>query len=525
MQSETFSPEQIEILRHKVKGSLYAFAKGVLGYDWLTPEIHLPICNALEDYEINKRLKAVLPRGWLKTTLCSIAYPIWRAVRNREIRILIVQNTYSNATSKLMAIRSQVKENKILRGLFPEIIPTKNSVDRTDSFCINRSKNYPESTFEAAGIRTQVTSRHYNLIIEDDTVAPDLDDLGEDNVAPRKDDIVQAIGWHRLASPLLTNPSDDQLLVVGTRWFEKDLMSWIDKNEKNYLKIERSCRENEKGEPDHNGKITYPERFNESVLAELEVAMGPYMFSCLYLNTPVRSEDMLFKGSWIQYYDTPPRGLISYTTVDPATDPEESAKGVNTDFSVVLTCGKDLRTGKIYVLDYFQKKCTPGEIIAAVFDHVRRFKPVIVGYESVAFQKSLGYWLRERMRAENTFFMLKKLTHAGRRSKGDRISALQPVFASHAIYLRTFMTALEAELLAFPLAPHDDVIDALAMQLEVWQVTSSKEQHRRSEEPDPMSIDGAIHELRERGKERSRFSPIYDLIEQPSALDFSTIAR
>jgi len=488
--------------RELCKRDLYTFAKGVLGFDWLVPSIHKPLCNILTP--ANKRLCICLPRGWLKTTICSQAYPIWRVINDPNLRVLLVQNTFKNATSKLKVIREIFEKNELFKALFPELLPDKSCSWTTDGLTINRPKFFPEGTFDVAGAGTQVVSRHYDLIIEDDTVAPELDDLGEQNLVPTQEQVSHAIGWHRLAPPLLTDQTTGQILIVGTRWFEKDLISWVGQNESTYYKFyTRSCRESFDGKPDAKGLITYPERFNEQVLKELEAALGPYLFSCLYYNIPVRSEDMLFKLSWINYYQIPPMNLVTFTTVDPATDPEES-KGDDIDYSVVLTTGKDLETGSIYVLDYDRKRCSPAELIALIFAHVIKWKPVKVGIESVAYQKSLLYWIKERMRVANTFFLVEGIND-NKTSKNARIVGLQPVFASSSIYLREHMHDLVSELMSFPLGAHDDVIDALAMQTEMWFATKVKEQKKVEQFDDPMSVEGAISSFR---KARRMESPL-----------------
>ena len=497
--SEQFT---LEKLRAKALSSLYFFAKGILGYDLINPEIHGPLCELLQDQTVKRKL-FVLPRGWLKTTVCSIAYPIWCSVRNPNIRILLVQNSATNAQKKLAAIRGQWEQNSLLRELFPELLPSKNSIWKADALCLSRTASYPEATYEAAGTSTKVTSRHYDKIIEDDTVAPDLDELGQDSLAPTHDEVQKAIGWHRTnVLPLMNNPQDDECLVVGTRWYDQDLIRWILDNEKQYQVYTRACREDLAGNPDPRGEVTYPSRFNEFTLQELETAMGPYMFNCLYMNQPIRKEDMAFKPEWFMYYDTNPRlsELAVFTTVDPATDPKLS-KLSNTDYSVVMTCGKDMSTGRIYVLDYFREKCNPGQMSAAIFDHVVRYKPILVGYEDVAYQRSIDYWLKELMRQQSIYFVLERLGLSKvKDAKNTRIAGLQPLFASQSIFIRPHMKELVSELLKFPLGNHDDLADALSMQLTHWRATRNFSPYLMQQAEDPMSLETACDQIRARKK-------------------------
>lgn len=510
-EKKTLTPDLIDSLREKSKESLYFFAKGVLGFDWLDERIHLPLCKKLEKKE-NTRIKVILPRGWLKTTVASCAYPLWRAIHDPNVRVLLCQNTFTNACQKLKRMRGTVEGNALFRILFPEILPTGRSTWKTDSLCLNRSKVFDESTFEAAGSGTQVTSRHYDVIIEDDSVAPEGDDLDIDVCAPSKDTVNKAIGWHRLADPLLNSPGESQKIVVGTRWGEVDLLSWIDENEPSYETYTRAAKEGEDGLPDVNGECVYPSRFNEEVLAGLEQTLGPYLYSALYMNSPMSSSQMTFQPEWIQYYDTEPSHLAIYTTVDLAGLPSET-KG-DPDYNVVLTAGKDLDTGNIYVLDFWRKRANPGEVIDEIFAQYKRRKFLKVRVEAVAYQATLQYWLKERMRKEGTHFVVENFTH-GKRSKEARIQGLVPLFAAGRVFIRSHYKHLEQELLSYPMGQHDDGPDTLSMQVPMWRATRSREDVKRDENAkNPLSFDSAIRELQGRQVKKQGFP--YDVMVKTS---------
>ncbi len=517
-QSDQVGEIDLDLIRQHAKDSLYFFAKGILGLSWLVPHIHGAVCLLLQDRD-KRRKKFVLPRGWLKTSVCTIAYPIWRAVHDPNIRILLAQNNQDNARKKLKVIKEQFKSNGLLRALYPHVLPTSASMWSASSACLARTEPHPESTFECIGVRGQPTSRHYNIIIEDDTVAPDFDELGQETLAPSHDDVRKAIAWHQLALPLLTNAMTDEQIVVGTRWYEIDLMSHISKNEPQYACIERACREDSDGNSDPRGVVTYPERFNADVLTEYENTLGPYFFSTLMLNCPVSVGDMLFRADWFQEYEVlPPRqSLHVYTTIDPATDPQLSlSKSDDLDFSVVMTCGKDMMTGDIYVLEYFRERCNPGEMINALFDHVDRWHPKLVGYEDVAYQKSLDYWIKEEMRKRSVFFTLEAIHRTSKKSKQTHIMGLHPIAAAEAIHLRPFMKELVTEFLSFPRGSHDDLIDCLSMQTQLWKRTRAKLRSTTKAIADGFDLNFAIENLRARHTRGTRKSVIFKPMDQPS---------
>jgi predicted phage terminase large subunit-like protein len=514
------TPELLAAVRHRAEGDLYFFAKCILGFDKLSPRVHRPLCRLLEltgpfdqmapkltqpwrEYRVAiclalrkmrvdptewplrlqrirlrglQRLMIKMPRSWFKTTLCSIAYPLWRAVRNSNYRSLLAQNTATNARAKGMALARVVETCELFRLLWPELLPTPSEKWSEDGRSFRRTKPYAESTFEFVGTRTQVTSRHCDDVIEDDTVAPDKDDLSGDAVLPNPLDIAQAIGWHRLLQPLFDDLRTGRNIVAGTRWFVLDLLQWVEDNEKDFLVFQWAVREDESGHPANGGRLVWPEHAGEDELTRLAAALGPYLYSCLYMNTPVTVEQMLFRPEWFHFYAVEPPNLMVFTTVDPAGDPTESKHPGKIDYSVVMTCGKDQHDGKVYVLDYARERCSPKRLIDLIFEHQKRWNPLTVGVEAVAYENTLKFWLKQEQVTQNKFFSFTTVNQS-RKSKPAKIRGLQPAFAAGLVWFREWMTELASELRSYgpqgSLGQHDDLADALAMQLELWRLTPS----------------------------------------------------
>lgn len=470
--------ELIQKLRDKCLQSPFFLGRVVLGYTDFTKDIHLPFLRQLQEYETNNRIVLVMPRTWFKSTII-IVYAIWRAINNPNVRILICQNSYGNAVKKLNSIKQIFEKNVLFRALFPEILPTSQSVWRNECLTVNRNSADPEGTFEAAGVGTAVISRHYDVIIEDDTVSPDKDEMGVELQVPTSAEISKSIGWHNLATPLLVHPLKSQIVVVGTRWAEEDLIGHIVNNFKNYVVLTRAVREKD-GKPatkEEGGVPAWPERFSEAVLEELEKALGPFMFATLMMNSPTSSSDRMFVRAWIHYYSSVEiTDLVCFTSIDPAPSTAESAG--DPDYTVVMTTGVDPAAGDIYVLAYDRRRMNPGETIDTLFAHYCLYRPVAVLIESVNYQRTLKYWIEQRQKALNMFFYIEE-AKVGKQSKIDRINGLQPFFAAGRVYTKVEMTDLERELLLHPAVHgHDDVVDCLSMQIEKWNDTTLN--YRRS---------------------------------------------
>jgi len=456
----------IDDLREKGRNSLFFFARAILGFSDFDKNIHKPFCDELQKDE-NKRVIIILPRDWFKSSMGSVAYPIWRAINNPNVRILIVQNSMSNARKKLSSIKQMIENNKLLRALYPELLPKTKSTWTAECLTVNRTGSFPEGTFEAAGTGTAVTSRHYDLIIEDDTVSPQIDDMTGVIQQPTQMEIEKAIGFHRLTHPLLLHPQKSKIVVIGTRWCENDLLGWIMNNTTNYKILQRSARE--------NGKIIW-DRYNESVLKELEENIGPYMFATLFMNEPMNSLNAVFKREWCHYYQTiPHNNIVCCTSVDPASEKNETS---DPDYTVTITTCMDRTTGHIYIVHYTRERMNPGEQVDAIFDHYKAYKPVVVKIEAIAYQRTLVYWVKKRQEYLNTFFYIEAVKGM-KGSKVDRIKGLQPYFAAGKISMRADMEELERELLAFPHGTHDDIIDALSMQRDFWYKIGEEEKVSR----------------------------------------------
>ena len=508
MNESTTTDNLLELYRRKGRESLFFFARGILGFSDLDPNIHGPLCQALENHKDLTRLMVTFPRTWFKSTICSIAYPIWRAINDPNVRILIVQNSYSNACKKLGAIKKIFEQNKLFKALYPEILPPKGNTWKNDCLVVNRTASHPEGTFEAAGVGTATISRHYDEIIEDDTIAPKKDDMTGIVQQPTQADIEKAIGWHRQCHPLLIHPLKSRIIIVGTRWAEGDLQGWIMVNSPEYFHISRYIYEDERGNParPESGGKTIWSRFNDAVARELEKVEGPYMFACLYMNAPTAAINQVFKRQWIRYYDTFDKKADVYyvTSVDLASAKKEETS--DPDYTVVLTCAVLPNENKIYVVHYTRGRFDPGETVNAILDHIRVYKPMEVLVESIGYQRTLNYWLRKRMTQENIIAYINELTSL-QGSKVERIRGLQPYFAEERIVIKSHMNELEQELLAFPKGTHDDLADALSMQIGFWyNTTESFKQERQNEKlNDPFSGAAIIEELQSRVKVLNRY--------------------
>jgi len=504
-------------LRRRCLSSLHAFCIAVMGYMDLTDDIHVEVCHMLEDPCTRKQI--TLPRGFLKTCISSIAYPIWISLPRKErlefpndecmnsrlyqlgpnIRVLIASNVVTNAQKILNNIKKIYERGKALQVLFPEVIPVNfDRVKWSDaSACIERDMDFTESTFEAAGVGGSAVSRHYDIIIEDDLIYAKKDDLSGKELMPDQDDIDKAIGWHKLALSLFVPGPHTTLINVGTRWAKHDLVDYIRANEPEYKILDVKAEvQNEEGER----VPRWPEMYPLKQLDRIKCAQGPYMYATQYLNLPMSPEDMLFKPEWLQYYDkrseVPEESRI-FTTVDLAG--WGTSKRAHLSRAVVLTCAW-CPSNHMWVLHYDVGRFNPTEVIEIMAKHWRLFAPEYIGVEEIYFQKALRHFAQQAMdKGEIPRMSIRGIKPEGHESKEIRIRGLEPLASNLAIHVKREHKDFIEEFLEY--APNNnsitkDILDAASYQVQIARPGIAKPVGGKGDRNDFISV-GTIDEFLE----------------------------
>ena len=174
----------------------------------------------------------------------------------------------------------------------------------------------------------------------------------------------------------------------------------------------------------------------------------------------ISSETAAFRMENLIYWETLPAGMTVIITIDPASSEETSA-----DDNVVMAVGfyQDL----VFVLDYKAAIGQDPEIVkATVFEYARRFRPLGVVVESIAYQRVLAWYLEKAMREQRVYLPVYKVQD--RRRKSDRIiQALGETSGYHRLRCLPSQTKLIEQFTEYsPLIEmHDDVLDALSMAI------------------------------------------------------------
>lgn len=215
---KNYKPEDSELLlqayyARKAKHSLYYLATTLLDYDQMTLNTHTPIVEALES-NIPRKL-IVQPRGSFKSSVASIAYPIWRLINNPELRILIDSELYQNSKNFLREIKGHLESPKMIT-LFGEFKGEKDWTEKTITIS-QRTKNIKEASITCSGIGAEKTGQHYDIVIMDDLSSPKNSQTEE-----QRNKVKDHIRY--MQSILEPNGT---LVMVGTRYHAQDSIGFI----------------------------------------------------------------------------------------------------------------------------------------------------------------------------------------------------------------------------------------------------------------------------------------------------------
>ena len=478
----TGSPiERLAALRVLVSASLYLFARIALGKDFLRPEPHARVCEFMTTGESLHRL-LVLPRSFLKSTLCSLSLPLWWCLQDPSLTTLIVTNSDDNARKMLGEIRNTLEKNALIKALWPDVVPASagEAEKWSDSqVCLKRDIVNKEMTFEAAGVNTTIVGRHYRRIIIDDPVAAKRDDKTGEEAAPTKEDIDNAIRFMKHLRPFFTDPLATRIMHSGTRWAHYDPISYL----KGLKRADGSSLVPvlELAAIDDEGQPTY-DRYPLPVLEDIRLEVGPYLWASQYMNHPVAEEDRLFRREHLRFWSRTPatdavatlpelKDLWITMTVDPANREKK-----HHDYTAMVVVGSDA-AGNWYVLDYVKKRMPPEDTIRAAIRLYEKWGVRVMGIETIAAQIVYKKWIDDYAKEHDKYVRTKELkSKTIAEAKMRRIESIQPLVVRGQLFLEQGRSAsIEQEMEEYPNGRFDDLLDALAYQKQLVRKPTSRQ--------------------------------------------------
>lgn len=328
------------------------------------------------------RISILAPRGHAKSTWLSIIYPIWKIVKDRDIKIIIVSDTGDQAEMFLRLIKDELEANERLiedfGAFYRKPSPGSPNVWKACDITVIRSSRAKEPTIICGGTGKRIIGRRADLIIVDD---PLNDDNTENEKQRRK-----TLRWFRKTLTPIVNPETGRIVVIGTRKHPEDLHAELGRSSRYSQYIFRAL---EKDRP------LWKERWPRARLLREKEEIGSLVFAQEYQNEPVCEETTFFRREWIErcynYQAVFPgsyRGEMPvFTGWDLAVvSDREHAEEHDSDYTVGVTIalGAD---GTRHLIDLYRERgLTPGQVLAVIKDRARLFNPRLITIENNLFQ-------------------------------------------------------------------------------------------------------------------------------------------
>jgi hypothetical protein len=298
----------ITLLKRKCEEDLHVFAKAVMGRDYLTKSLHLPVCRFLQQVPPFRKM-LLLPRDHAKTSIVAHCLPphilIQPAHRNIyfpkirfagcENRVILAGETEGMASRNLRVVQAVFEGNQLFRALWPHLTFEKprsqaKKWNNTDMI-IPRETEWPDSSVRAVGVGGAITGARPTVLIKDDLISIE---------AANSEVVMQtAIDWHIASRALMEEYEKDTGMealefIIGTRWAVYDLYQFILDNDPTVETIVRSILEEE--------FPIWPERFDQARIEQLQREFGS-MFWLLYMNSAHNPELTDFDHELIRSFE------------------------------------------------------------------------------------------------------------------------------------------------------------------------------------------------------------------------------
>lgn len=440
------SEDQIATYK-KLRGSLEVFARTFFEEMMYsdTPKFHREIYDYLLSEE---RVALAAPRGFAKSTIVCVFYPLWMAMLMVRRDILIISASETLAVEFLRKIRMEICGNEKLKALFGD--------QQSDKWTENHIVLRNGVNIRAKGAGGQIRGFRPDCIL--------LDDIETDEGVESEEQRKKLKDWLFKAC-LNTLLPKGQLVIIGTLihplsvlgdLLETPREGWIRKKYRAYVDgVEKE------------GHELWPKARPHVWLQQRKGEIGSWAFAAEFMNDPKMDDSAPIKQEQLRYWRELPRQFSCVITVDPAYSEDEKS-----DYKVASCVGIDQNQNR-YLLEYIRTHDATGEFIDGALNMFLRYRGLITalgvpdsGTEKEFFRSFCNRATERKLSPpivslKNTF--VDASTGTSIRNKKKRvIASLQPLFEQGRYYINENHIEARDELLTIGSSRWDDIVDTMS---------------------------------------------------------------
>lgn len=434
--------------------SPYALASRITGGTELqAPHLELldRLWQRIDRGEVVRAIVSMPPRHG-KTVRLSRRGPAWFLNRNPDKRVLLASYESDFAATHGRAVRDSIIEHPEAFAI--RINQASSAANRWDIL------GHTGGMF-TVGVGGALTGRGADVLVCDDPVKNAEEAMSE---TYRE----RAWDWWRTTAYTRLEPGGSSLVIM-TRWHEDDLAGKLLQHEPERWEYVRLPAIADTGDPLGRapGEALWPDRYPANVLHATRDTLGAFWFSALYQGVPAPVAGGLFKREWIHRW-TMPGHVEDVIELDDGRRYQEAdcTRFCTVDLAASLRTEADMSVCSTWDLtpdnDLIWRDCEmvrlegPDQIDMLHRANVR-WRPAFIAVESV------GYQLTFIQAASRAGLPIRKLE-----ARGDKVARALTASTRYSLgkifhpVQASWLDVAETQLLTFPKAAHDDVVDTVS---------------------------------------------------------------
>ena len=432
----------------EVTKNLYPFYKVYVASDYEDSKVKTPHIKKLAEkltdvYEnkINKLCVAMPPRH-SKSSMVTLAFPLWLIFQNPDTKILIVNAEASLSENFGIRLREYVKKYGPLFNV--HLSDVKHS--STHLMFERRDGTLCKGSIRLVGASGSITGQDADYLIIDDPYK------GVDDITPTL--LEKKITWFKTIILQRLEPHS-KLIILHTRWHTNDLQGYLKENEsEDYTFVEFSAIQK-------NNKPLWPDRYSLKYLQKQAQAMGERLFQSLYQQQPLDMSSDFFHTDNLHFetkFDDYAIGRCRSWDIASSDDTLGDERDYTVGAPMLKTPGD-----QYWIFDYER-----GQYGNNVKDHIkntaRQDSPAYKILLEPGTKGGAAKLLYEEYKSYLKGYPTRQSEPIG--TKADRATPLANAIYDGKVHILINdddkRQTLLNELKSFPNGKHDDIVDALA---------------------------------------------------------------
>lgn len=393
----------------------------------------------------SKHLCVSVPPRHSKSSIMTLAFPLWLIFQNPDMHILIVNAEATLSENFGIRLREYVKDYGEIFDVF--VSDVKHSSTHL-KFEDSRGRLY-KGSIRLTGSNGSITGQDASVLILDDIYK------GFSDITPTLLD--KKIEWFKTMILQRKEP-DTKLMILNTRWASNDIIGYLQENSPDKYDFFSYPAIKEDGSP------LWAERYSiEFLKAQLE-EMGERLFSCIFQQKPLDETGSFFNLDKVVFHDEPfehsNKRLLACRSWDLAYSDE--SKGIQRDSSAgVLMYLVNDNEFAIVGLEHGQYGEYLKQHLLKVAEQDTPNVNILIESGTVG---GASKFLYKEYRSYLKGYRTSQSEPIG--SKVDRATPFRQAILDGHIHVYLQNDALRGEFIkqlqAFPLGKHDDIVDACA---------------------------------------------------------------